>query len=687
MSTGAAAGRTAWARNLASPIRSYLQAETGGAVALVAATVAALLWANVLPDSYVSVWETRLAIVLGGHELATDLRGWVNEGLMTLFFLVVGLEAKRELDLGELRERTRIAIPVVAGLGGMVTAGGLYLAINAGGDGAAGWGVAVSTDTALALGALALVTRGRTIRLRVFLLTVVVIDDLVALLVIAFGYTETVSVTALVVAVALFGVLGALRWAGSWRGPAAVLVGVGIWLAMFESGVDAVIAGLAIGLITSAYPPARGDLERSTELTRSFREQPTPELAYSARASLASAISPNERLQYRLHPWTSRVIVPLFALANAGILLDRDLLSAAVTSPVTIGILVAYAVGKPVGIMGAAWLATRPALGGARLTVTFPALAAAAASAGIGFTVSLLVATLAFDGPLLEEAKIGVLATAVVSPAIAWLAVQVITRLPDETRARQLRGTIATIVDLAEEVDPEHDHIRGDAGAPVTLLEYGDFECPYCGDAAPVIAKLLDHFGDELRYVFRHLPLTDVHPNAQIAAEAAEAASAQGAFWEMHDRLLGAQDALAPSDLVPPRHRARPRPRALLRRAPPPAACRPHRRGRAERRRERRVGHADLLHQWPPAPGRLRHRHPDARRQGRGALRGEHRPGVRHTLGAWTPSRRARRSGSSRPTARSARRSSSARPRSRGSAAPRAPTSPTPTIAPARRCR
>jgi Na+/H+ antiporter NhaA len=481
--------------------------------------------------------------------LATDLRGWVNEGLMTLFFLVVGLEAKRELDLGELRERARLAIPVVCALGGMVMAAGLYLAINAGGDGVNGWGAAVSTDTALALGALALLTRGRAIRLRVFLLTLVVVDDLVALLVIALGYTERVSVTALAVALGLFGVLIALRWAGSWRGPAAALVGVGIWLAMFESGVDAVIAGLAIGLITSAYPPARGDLERSTELTRSFREQPTPELAYSARASLASAISPNERLQYRLHPWTSRVIVPLFALANAGIHLDRDLLSAAVTSPVTLGILAAYVVGKPLGILGAAWLATRPALGGARLTITWPVLAVAAASAGVGFTVSLLIATLAFEGALLEQAKIGVLATAVVSPALAWVGVQVVQRLPADLRARQLGATAETIVDLAEDVDAERDHIRGRLDAPVTLLQYGDFECPYCGDAAPVIAKLLDHLGDELRYVFRHLPLTDVHPNAQIAAEAAEAAGAQGAFWDMHDRLLTQQDALAPSDL------------------------------------------------------------------------------------------------------------------------------------------
>src|SRR4051794_25190616 len=402
---------------------------------MVAAALAALLWANVAPHSYDSVWETRLAIVLGSHEVATDLRGWVNEGLMTLFFLVVGLEAKRELDLGELRERRRLAIPVLCSLGGMACAAGVYLAINAGGEGAGGWGAAVSTDTALALGGLALVSRGRAIRMRVFLLTMVVVDDLVALLIIALAYSESISPAALAIAAGLFAVLFALRWAGSWRGPLAAVVGVGIWFAMFESGVDPVVAGLAVGLVTSAYPPTRGDLERSIELARSFREQPTPELAYSARASLTSALSPNERLQYRLHPWTSRVIVPLFALANAGVHVRGGLLGDAVTSPVTLGILAAYVVGKPLGIVGAAWLATRR---GAQLTVTFPALGVGAASAGVGFTVSLLVATLAFDGPLLEEAKIGVVATALASPCLAWLASQVMRRLPAEVRARQL---------------------------------------------------------------------------------------------------------------------------------------------------------------------------------------------------------------------------------------------------------
>ena len=207
-------GRTAWARNLAAPVRDFLSTETGSAIVLLTATVVALLWANSpWPDSYESVWTTELSFTLGHWTLAADLRDWVNDGLMTFFFLVVGLEAKRELDLGELRDRKRLALPVVAALGGMVVPIAIYLAFNAGGSGGGGWGAAMSTDTAFALGLLALAAPRGSTRLRVFLLTLAVVDDLCALLVIATAYSEHVSLTALAIAVGLFGVLIALRYA------------------------------------------------------------------------------------------------------------------------------------------------------------------------------------------------------------------------------------------------------------------------------------------------------------------------------------------------------------------------------------------------------------------------------------------------------------------------------------------
>ena len=217
--TGAAfSGRTAWARNIAAPIRSYLSTESGSAMVLLAATVAALLWANSpWSDSYESFWETQLSIQIGGDGISLDLRHWINEGLMTLFFLVVGLEAKRELDLGALRDRQRLAIPAIAALGGMTMAVLIYLLFNAGGAGAHGWAAAMSTDTAFALGALALLARGAE-RLRVRVLSVVIIDDLVALLIIATVYTDNVDLVALALAFALFGALIALRYApAEWR--------------------------------------------------------------------------------------------------------------------------------------------------------------------------------------------------------------------------------------------------------------------------------------------------------------------------------------------------------------------------------------------------------------------------------------------------------------------------------------
>jgi Na+/H+ antiporter NhaA len=542
-------GRTAWARSIQTPLRSFLSTETGSAAVLLAATVAALLWVNVDASSYHSVWNTELSIRLGAHGINKDLGYWINSGLMTFFFFVVGLEARREFDIGELRERRRLALPVAAGLGGMVVPVAIFLAINAGQGSAHGWGTAMSTDTAFALGMLALVGPRFPDRLRAFMLTIAVVDDVVALVVIAVAYSEDVVVWALLVAAALFAAIPLALRLGIRIGYVHAAFGAAAWLALVKSGVDPVVVGLALGLLTYAQPASREDLERATDLFRDFREQPTPELAASARAGLDSAVSANERLQQRFHPWTSYVIVPLFALANAGIVINTDFLSRAYTSPITLGIMAGYVLGKPVGIVGASWLVTRLSRGKLMLPTGWAALAGGGFIAGIGFTVSLLIANLAFSGDQLDEAKLGVLSAALCASAATWLVFRATAKLPAPLKIKALLGTAAPIVDLAVPVDPERDHIRGPADALVTLVEYGDFECPYCGQAEPVVRELLADFGD-LRYVWRNLPLSDVHPSAQRAAEAAEAAGEQGAFWEMHDLLLTHQDALTPRDIL-----------------------------------------------------------------------------------------------------------------------------------------
>jgi Na+/H+ antiporter NhaA/protein-disulfide isomerase len=407
----------------------------------------------------------------------------------------------------------------------------------------------MSTDTAFALGMLALVGPRFPGRLRAFMLTVVVVDDVLALGVIATVYSEDVAVSWLLAAVALFAAVLVARRLGLHAAAVCTLLGLAAWVALLESGVEPVVLGLALGLSTYAYPAARSDLERASERFREFREQPTPELARSAGEGLRAAISPNERMQLALHPWTSYVIVPLFALANAGIAIDGKLLGDAATSPITLGIVVGYVVGKPAGILASSWLLVRASRGRLRPPVGWAAVAGAGTIAGIGFTVSLLIATLAFDGPELEEAKIGILGAALGASLVTWLLFRAAARLPRRLRIRALDGAAEPIVDLYVGVDPERDHVRGPLDAPVTVVEYGDFECPFCGQAEPVVRELLRDFGD-VRYVWRHLPLNDVHPNAQLAAEAAEAAAEQGAFWELHDLLLGNQAALRPRDLI-----------------------------------------------------------------------------------------------------------------------------------------
>ncbi|MFJ7947851.1 Na+/H+ antiporter NhaA [Streptomyces sp. NPDC096354] len=531
-----------------TPLRAFLATESGSAAVLLAATVAALVWANAAPVGYASFWETHLSVTLGSAGVSLDLREWVNSGLMTFFFFVIGLEARREFDTGELRERQRVMLPLAAGLAGMIVPVAIYLAFNAGGASAHGWGAAMSTDTAFALGMLAILGRRFPDALRTFILTVTVVDDVLALVVIALVYSENITVPALLAAVALFGLILMVRAAGVRRGVAYLLMGVATWVALLKSGVDPVVVGLAMGLLTYAYPAARSDLERASDLFISFREQPTPELERSARQGLASAVSLNERLQQMYHPWTSYVIVPLFALANAGITIDAGLLSRAVTSPVTLGILLGYLVGKPVGITGASWLLARLSRGRLRPPVGWGALAGGGTIAGVGFTVALLISTLAFEGDRLEEAKMGILSAVICSFLATCVVATAIRLLSPHRRARALLGTAERVIDLAVPVDPARDHVRGPLNAPVTLVEYADFECPFCGQAEAVVRDLLADFGD-LRYVWRHLPLTDVHPSAQLAAEAAEAAGEQGAFWQMHDRLLEHQGALQASDL------------------------------------------------------------------------------------------------------------------------------------------
>jgi Na+/H+ antiporter NhaA len=543
------ARQTEWGRQRLTPLRSFLRTETGSASVLAGATVAALIWANVSASSYDRVWATWLSASVGRWGLALDARAFVNSGLMALFFFVVGLEARREWDMGELRVRSRLALPLLAGLGGMLVPIGIFLIANAGRPSAHAWGMSMSTDTAFALGALALVGRRLPDRVRTYLLTFSVVDDLAGIAVIAVVYSGRIRVAPLLTGLGFLAVVLVIRARNVRYGLPYLLVGTAAWVAFFSSGVDPVVVGLVMGLLTYAYPARREELEQASVAFRLFREQPTAELAASAREVVQTAISPNDRLARIYHPWSSYVIVPLFALANAGVVLNAGFLARAYASPVTLGVLIGYVVGKPTGTAGFAWLVSRVSHGRVRPPVGWGAVAGAGTVAGIGFTVALLIASLALHGVALAEAKVGILSAVLIASGLTWIVFRLVNRLPIRSRMRALLGTAEVITDLAVPVDDANDHVRGPEKAPVTVVEYGDFECPYCGQAEPAVRELLRDHGD-VRYVWRHLPLTDVHPHAQMAAEAAEAAAAQGAFWEMHDLLFGHQDALTMRDLL-----------------------------------------------------------------------------------------------------------------------------------------
>jgi Na+/H+ antiporter NhaA len=452
--------------------------------------------------------------------------------------------------MGEFRERRRLAVPVIAAVGGMALPVAIFLALNPDPGNARGWAMVMATDTAFAVGVLALVGKRSSFRLRTFLLTLVIVDDVAAVTVIAVIYTTDVNLLALAIGVGLLVVMGVLRARAVERSEVYLLLGLAIWLSASAAGVHPTVAGVAVGLLTSAYPPSRGALEEATGTTRAFRQRPSPDLARMAARRITMSLSPNERAQHALHPWTSFVIVPLFALANAGLDLSPELIGSALQSPLVLGIIGGLVVGKTVGIPAGAWIASRSWLGGAPLAVGWPSLIAASSVAGIGFTMSLLIGELSYSGAVLDEAKLGILAASTVAAVLSIALFYGVSLLPSEWLSRAEAQTSLPLADLAMAVDPARDHLRGRIDAPVTLVEYGDYECPHCGRAAPVVHDLLASFDGQVRFVFRHLPLPDVHPNAALAAEAAEAAGAQGAFWPMHDLLFTRQDALVLTDLI-----------------------------------------------------------------------------------------------------------------------------------------
>jgi Na+/H+ antiporter NhaA len=530
---------------LSGPLRSFLGTEAGSAGILLAAAAVALLWANSpWSDLYEALWSAQGSVRLGDAEIAMDLGHWVNDGLMVLFFFVIGLEVRREFSMGELTDRRRAVVPVVAALGGMVVPALLFLAINPTGEAARGWGVVIGTDTAFLLGALALVGPACSTQLRVFLLTLTVIDDIVAVTVIGVVYSDSLRAGPLAVAAACLAALALLSRVAVWRSSAYVGVLLVLWVATVQAGLHASIAGMAAGLLVVAHPPGRQEVEGAASLFRAFRQSPMPSVGYSAKLGIARAISVNERLQTTLHPWTSFVVVPLFALANAGVDLRGGVLADAFGSPLTWGVVLGLVVGKLVGVGFGALGGVRLGMGGLPQGVGQGQVLGGAALSGIGFTVSLLIVGLAFETPELRDAAtVGVLLAAVLATAVGWLLFWA---------ARVFRGehTAGLPRVLDRPVDVAHDHIRGRVDAPFTLVEYGDFECPFCARATGVGRELRTRFGDELRYVFRHLPLPDVHPHAEIAARAGEAAGAQGRFWEMHDVLFAHQDELELEDLV-----------------------------------------------------------------------------------------------------------------------------------------
>ncbi|WP_445167316.1 Na+/H+ antiporter NhaA [Mycolicibacterium sp. Dal123E01] len=512
--------------------------ENAAAALLLTFTVVAIVWANSpWAHTYSEFWETHVGLSFGNYQGQLTVKAIVNDALMAFFFFIVGLEVKAQFTIGELTERSRALVPVVAAIAGLILPAVIFLLFNPSGDNASAWGVVISTDTAFLVGALAIIAPKYPARLRTFLLTLAVVDDVGALAAIALFYSDHIRVIPLLVAVALLGALVSVRFLPAvMRGVTYSIFAVALWLALFNGGVHPTLAGVVVALVIPVFTPERQRVEAAVDVIRAFRQSPNSEYARAATRSLRDSISINERLVTGFGPYVSFGVLPLFALANAGVRLDADTVMAAMRSPLTWGVVTGLVVGKLIGITGATWIVQRTGLGRLSPGLTLRRIAGGAALSGIGFTISLFIVDIAIRDPHSADlARVGVLAASAIAFTLGWA----VFRLTD-----RFSPPVAVGLKLVREIDPDRDHMRGPADAPLTLVEYGDYECPFCSRATGGIDEVRAHFGDQLRYVWRHLPLERVHPRAVDAARASEAAALQGKFFEMGTMMFEFQDYL-----------------------------------------------------------------------------------------------------------------------------------------------
>jgi Na+/H+ antiporter NhaA len=516
--------------------------ENCAAGLLLAFTLLAILWANSpWAHTYWALLDTHVGFTFGEHTFDLTVKHLVNDGLMTFFFFIVGLEVTSEFTIGELTDRARAAVPVVAAIAGLTVPAIIFLLFNASGENAQAWGVVISTDTAFLIGALAIIKPKYPARLRIFLLTLAVVDDIGALCVIALFYSDRINVVPLIASVALIVAIALVRYLPAARGPAYALLGVALWASLFSAGIHPTLAGVAVAVLIPVFTPDRRQVEETVDMIRAFRQSPNSQYARAATRGLRESISINERLQTDIGPYVSFVVLPLFALANAGVRLDTASVTAALRSPLTWGIVAGLVVGKFIGITGATWFMQRTGLGQLAPGGTLRRAAGGAALSGIGFTIALFIVDIAIPEPARQDqARVGVLLASAIAFALGWA----IFRITDRFSPPEPVG-----LKLIRPVDPDRDHIRGDPQAPLTLVEYGDYECPFCSRATGGIEEVAEHFGAQLRYVWRHLPLERVHPRAFDAARAAEAAGLQGKYFEMGKMLFAHQDDLEWSDI------------------------------------------------------------------------------------------------------------------------------------------